>query len=100
MKSRRWAIGILFAVFPLVAASQGAKPEPVSPDLAALVKAARAEGETTYYISVADTLAKRVSDGFTAKYGIQTRFIRLSSAALVQRYSGEAETGKDRKSVV
>lgn len=62
-------------------------------DVDALVKAARAEGEVTWYSSSPDTQNRRVIDAFTAKYGIKVRVLRLSSTNLQQRYSAEAGAG-------
>ena len=62
-------------------------------DLDALVKAAKAEGEFTFYIALVESVAKRVGDAFTAKYGIKYSFVRLSTGPLSQRYFAEAESG-------
>lgn len=59
----------------------------------ALVKAARAEGEVTFYMVMPETTTKRISDAFTAKYGVKNQFIRLPSNPLLQRFSSEAESG-------
>jgi iron(III) transport system substrate-binding protein len=63
------------------------------PALEALVTAAKAEGELTWYSVPAENIAKAVSDAFTAKYGIKVKYIRLTSADLSQRYAAEAATG-------
>ena len=93
MNLQRWGVALILALQPVFAVAQGSRPAAVTAELADLVKAAQAEGETTYYTSVPDNVAKRVNEGFTAKYGVQARFIRLSSTPLVQRYSTEAEGG-------
>ncbi len=91
---KRMSAVLLASLLPLAAQAQPTKPAAsVSADLQALVKAAQAEGETVFYTAVPDNVAKRVSDAFTAKYGISARFIRLTSNALLQRYSSEAESG-------
>jgi iron(III) transport system substrate-binding protein len=62
-------------------------------ELDALIKAARAEGDFTFYIALVDSVAKRVGDAFTAKYGVKYSFVRLSTGPLAQRYFAEAESG-------
>lgn len=62
-------------------------------DLEALIKAARAEGELTFYSAAVAPVARRVAGAFTAKYGVKAQFVRLSSQPLQQRYAAEAEAG-------
>ena len=62
-------------------------------ELDTLIKAAKAEGEVVFYIALVDSVAKRVGDAFTAKYGIKYSFLRLSTGPLAQRYFAEAESG-------
>jgi iron(III) transport system substrate-binding protein len=69
-------------------------------DLDALVKAAKAEGDVTWYSSSPDTQNRRVIDAFTAKYGIKVNVLRLSSTNLQQRYSAEAGAGNIAADVV
>ena len=84
----RLGLGLTFTLIGGFAAAQGN-----APDLDALTKAARAEGELTYYTSNAENVGRRIGSAFTAKYGIKTQFVRLNSVPLQQRYSTEAETG-------
>jgi iron(III) transport system substrate-binding protein len=63
-------------------------------DLAALVAAAKTEGEVTLYSAATENVAARIAKEFGAKYGIKVQFLRLSSTALLQRYATEAESGK------
>ena len=87
-------VSFAFAVSSWPACAQADKsPSKAAAELAVLVKGAQAEREVTFYTAVPDNVAKRVSDGFGAKYGVQARFVRLTSNALVQRYSAESETG-------
>lgn len=72
----------------------------VQAEIDALIKAAKAEGEVTFYISLVESVGKRAADGFTAKYGIKAQFIRLTTAALTQRYMTEAEAGNIAADVV
>ena len=62
-------------------------------DLDALINAAKAEGEVTIYSAAPDSVPRRTGTAFTAKYGIKSGFIRLSTAPLAQRYFAEAESG-------
>ena len=62
-------------------------------ELDALVKAAKSEGELTFYTSNAESVGRRIGNAFTAKYGIKTQFVRLNSVPLQQRFSTEAESG-------
>lgn len=64
-----------------------------SAELDALIKAAKAEGEVTFYSAQVESIAKRFAEAFTAKYGIKAQFIRLASGQLQQRYAAEAQTG-------
>lgn len=59
----------------------------------ALVKAAKAEGEVTFYIGLTENVASRIAKAFSDKYGIKAQFIRLDAVALIGRYSAEAEAG-------
>lgn len=77
----------------LAQAASKASAASVQADLDALIKAARAEGQFTFYIALVDSVAKRVGDAFTAKYGVKYQFIRLSTGPLAQRYFAEAESG-------
>ena len=63
-------------------------------DRDALIKAANGEGSLTFYSAAPESVAKRVSDAFTAKYGVRAQFLRLASNPLVQRYSAEAQVGQ------
>ncbi len=54
----------------------------------------------TYYTSVPENVAKRVSAAFTAKYAIKTQFIRLASVPVMQRFASEAEAGNFAADVV
>jgi iron(III) transport system substrate-binding protein len=67
------------------------KPANVQADLDALVAAAKAEGSFLWYSAPPEGLAKRVSDAFTAKYGIRAQFVRLQTVPQRIRYSTEAE---------
>jgi len=78
-----------------LAQATGARPSAnaVQAEVDALIKAAKAEGEVTFYFSLVESTAKRVADGFTAKYGIKAQFVRAPSTATLLRYASEAEAG-------
>src|SRR5258706_693266 len=62
-------------------------------DLDALVKAAKAEGELTYYSNITDNIGARISQQFKAKYGITAVYARFIGDAGLQRFGNEAEVG-------
>jgi len=84
---------------PMLLAQQAAAraPAPNQPAAAAaleaLIKAAKAEGELTYYSAQTENVPRRVSAAFQAKYGINAKFVRFNSVLLQQRYAGDAEAG-------
>lgn len=78
------------------AAGPAAKPDPAAAarnELEALVKAARAEGELTFYSTPTENVANRIRDAFAKKYSIKLQYLRLGGTPLQQRYSAEAEAG-------
>ncbi len=83
----------LLASLLFVPGAHAQKPAAGGPGLDALVAAARAEGEVMFYSAATENVARRIADGFTAKYGIKTSFIRMASVAMYQRYSAEADSG-------
>ncbi len=83
---------------PMLLAQAAAKPAAPNPQAAqaaldALIKAAKAEGELTYYSAQTENVPRRVSAAFQAKYGINAKFVRFNSVLLQQRYAGDAEAG-------
>jgi iron(III) transport system substrate-binding protein len=85
----------------LLLAQAGARPAASSQgELDALIKAAKAEGEATWYSSSPETQNKRVTDAFTAKYGVRMQVVRLASTQLQQRYAAEASAGNIAADVV
>lgn len=72
----------------------------IQDDLDALIKAARAEGEMTFYTTLPESTQTRVNKAFAAKYGIETKFVRLSTYPLLQRFSAEADADKIAVSLV
>ena len=62
-------------------------------DMDTLVRAAKAEGEFIFYCAATENVAKRISEGFEKKYGIRSKFVRLGSGPLQQRYAAEAQAG-------
>jgi iron(III) transport system substrate-binding protein len=72
--------------------AQTSKAAPgVQTELDALIKAARAEGEFTFYSSTPEGVSKKAAEAFFAKYGVRANYLRLASAPLQQRFSAEAE---------
>ena len=107
MKLHATKVRTLFAATALALAAalpahaqQKLSPAAAAAELDALVKAAKAEGEVTFYISLAENVGKRAADAFQAKYGIRTTFLRLVTAQMVQRYMAESESGNTPASVV
>ena len=73
---------LLAAFFGAGLGSSGAlaQARPVAQaELDALVAAAKAEGSLVWYSAPPEALAKRVSDAFSAKYGIRVQFVRLQT---------------------
>jgi iron(III) transport system substrate-binding protein len=75
------------------AKAPAANPQAAQAALDALIKAAKAEGELTYYSAQTENVPRRVSAAFLAKYGINAKFTRFNSILLQQRYATEAESG-------
>lgn len=71
-----------------------------APDLDALVKAAKSEGELMVYGSMTDNVLRRVNNAYAAAYGMKTAFVRLSSSPLLQRFAAEAAAGSFAADVV
>lgn len=67
-------------------------------DLDALVKAAKSEGELTYYYTMAENIAKRINDAFAARYGVKTQSLRV--VLLQQRYAAEMASNAPGADVV
>ena len=89
----RAALGLIAALACAVPATTWSQARTSQAEVDALVKAARAEGEVTFYIGLTENVATRIAGAFSAKYGIKTQFIRLDAVALIGRYSAEAEAG-------
>lgn len=77
----------------LLAQAAKASPAAARADLEALLKAARAEGELTFYVTATENVAKRTADAFAAKYGVKATYLRLPGNTGKQRYANEAESG-------
>jgi iron(III) transport system substrate-binding protein len=91
---RSWIVGLGFGVAVFAMAAPDVRAQSAAPaDLDSMIKAAKAEGEVTFYSTATENVAKRIADGFTAKYGIKAQFLRMGSGPLLQRYSSEAQSG-------
>lgn len=62
-------------------------------DLDALIKAAKAEAEVSFYSGATENVAKRTGDAFAAKYGVKYSFVRLAGVSTERRFGTEAEAG-------
>jgi iron(III) transport system substrate-binding protein len=96
------AVALLAAVAMLAAAcggdtdsgdASGGTVAPAEGGLDALVAAAKEEGTLMWYSVPSEGIAKKVSDGFEAAYGIDVEFVRLATSELSQRYAAEAASG-------
>ena len=93
-KAGLWAV-LGFVAVLAAAGSQAAwaQARNAQAELDELVKAAKAEGEVTFYIGLTESVATRIATAFNAKYGIKAQFLRLDGVAAISRYSAEAEAG-------
>lgn len=74
--------------------AQAAKaPAGAATELEALVAAAKAEGQLTFYSAAPENVNRRISSAYTARYGVPAQSVRLNSVPLQQRYASEAEAG-------
>jgi iron(III) transport system substrate-binding protein len=60
---------------------------------AALVEAAKEEGEVSWYNGQSPEKAQQVIDGFEEKYGIKVEALRLAGSQLTQRYLADVQAG-------
>jgi len=91
-RARSLRLAALLVAAGLCSAEALAQARPAAQaELEALVAAAKAEGSFVWYSAPPEGLAKRVSDAFTAKYGIRAQFVRLQTVPQRIRYSAEAE---------
>jgi iron(III) transport system substrate-binding protein len=105
--SSRWTVAAVIAALAMLAGACGGSaptaaegpgtagtgPGAAAPGIDALVAAAKDEGSLVWYSVPAENIAKKVSDGFKAAYGIDVEFQRLATSDLAQRYSAEASSG-------
>jgi len=61
-------------------------------DLEKLVADAKAEGEVTIYSAAPENIVLRISKAFREEYGIEIKYVRISSNQLMQRFAAEAES--------
>lgn len=76
-----------------LARAQSPAATTVQAELDALIKAAKGEGEVVFYSGASANVAQRVSDAFSAKYGIKSSFVRTAGEQTIRRFSTEAEVG-------
>lgn len=90
------AASMAFTASPVLAQASkapAASPQAAAAALEALIKAAKAEGELTYYSAQTENVPRRVSAAFQAKYGINAKYVRFNSILLQQRYATDADAG-------
>jgi ABC-type uncharacterized transport system YnjBCD substrate-binding protein len=62
---------------------------------AALIDAARKEGEVVWYTTqIINPLVLKVAEGFHAKYGVSVKYVRQNSTELALRLINEARAGR------
>src|SRR5437868_7720645 len=89
-------IGFVLVVVSSVFASAGA----VFAADAALIQAAKKEGQVTWYtVQIADQIVRPIIAGFERKYGVHVDFIRANSAQLALRLSNEAKAAQVKASL-
>jgi iron(III) transport system substrate-binding protein len=86
-------IAFLLGMAPLAQPALAQVGRDATTDVNALVKAAKAEGETTFYCSPSENVCKRLASSFEAQYGVKASFLRMTSGTLLQRYAAEAQAG-------
>src|SRR5437773_582843 len=95
------AMGVGLALVASVATPALAQTKPTeAQQLAALIKAAKKEGQVEFYTSATDTVSKPTMLAFQKKYGIKTRYLRLSAGELATRYAAEASSKVNRADVL
>jgi len=75
------------------AATAWAQAQSPQARLEELIKAAKAEGELTYYTVMTDNVMQPFDKAFSAKYGIKTTWLRIPQSTMFTRYFAEFETG-------
>jgi iron(III) transport system substrate-binding protein len=105
LRSRRAArLGVAFAVAVLLLAGCFSGPSKGSGQAASgaggIAAAAKKDGRLVWYTSIPQAVAKTVTDGFTAKYGIPVESVVLTSGLLATRFSSEQDSGKTEADVV
>ncbi len=83
-----------------LAASLATQARAQTTPLDTLIRAARAEGELVFYASPVESVVRRITDKFTAAYGIKASFLRLTGGALRTRFATEAESGNSAADLV
>ncbi len=108
MNSRRSHRGIVAATVlaltgaALVGCAAEGPAEPSGPagSLEALVEAAQAEGEVTFYGSLSEPIVIALADAFQEQYGIAVNWLRLTTAELESRYANELESGAPTADII
>lgn len=95
MKRRACLIAVLQVMF-LFGFSKWA----ISAPDAALVRAAKAEGEVSWYSSDSPAFNKMLADDFEKRYGVKVSVFRAASGDLQQRYASERDSGRVAADVI
>jgi len=95
MKRRSCLMAVSRVLFLTALAGQAT----AAPD-AALLKAAKAEGEVSWYSSDSPAFNKMLADAFEKKYGINVSVFRAASGDLQQRYASERDSSRVAADVI
>lgn len=91
--ARRGLMGLLSGALMLTGIGFAASAAPQSAEIDKLVVDAKAEGQITIYSAAPENIVLRIVKAFRDKYGIEIKYVRISSNQLKQRYAAEAESG-------
>lgn len=90
------ALGLALSVVSGVAQAQSAQSTQTAAAQARLdelIKAAKAEGDLTYYTVMTENVMQPLDKLFAAKYGIKTTWLRIPQSTMFTRYYAEFESG-------
>jgi iron(III) transport system substrate-binding protein len=93
------AVAAAASVLAVVTACSAPAPEAIEPtdgavDMEALIEAAKAEGELTFYGDANETTLQTWTQAFTREYGITVNILRLPGSQLFQRFAQEMSAGQ------
>jgi ABC-type Fe3+ transport system substrate-binding protein len=85
---------VLWAAAGCAADTTPTDQEAGSDPMAALIAAAKAEGELTFYGDANETSLQKWTQGFTDEYGIPVNVLRMPGSELAQRFQQEQAAGQ------